>query len=159
MDHSCVIFSSIYSYWSSVISVLRCSVSATRWVIQASTCWFKIAWNSGDWVLIIDCEYPMVKTLWVVCKSSTVVDGSKDRPSISHMIGCYMFLEKKSVRKLKKKNLITKEKTRKKLLKSNILRTSKLSYPRAATLISYYYYFARAFLQKASFILVWIQEP
>ena len=103
MDHSCVIFSSIYSYWSSAISILRCSVSATRWIIQASTCWFKIAWNSGDWVLIIDCEYPMVKTLWVVCKSSTVVDGSKDRPSISHMIGCYIFLEKKSVRKLKKK--------------------------------------------------------
>ena len=54
-------------------------------------------------MLIIDYEYPMVKTLWVVCKSSTVVDGSKDRPSISHMIGCYMFLEKKLVRKLKKK--------------------------------------------------------
>jgi len=54
-------------------------------------------------VLIIDCEYPIVKTLWVICKSSAVVDGSKDCPSISHMIGCYMFLEKKSVRKLKKK--------------------------------------------------------
>ena len=50
-------------------------------------------------MLIIDCKYPMVKTFWIVCKSSAVVDGYKGRPSISHMIGYYMFLEKKSVRK------------------------------------------------------------
>jgi len=66
-------FSSMCNSWNLIVSALSHYVSIARWVVQASICLFKIAWNFKGWELEVDCEDPMVDTLWSVRKSSIVV--------------------------------------------------------------------------------------
>jgi hypothetical protein len=44
-----------------------------KWVVSTCTRWYNIATNSRFWVLGIDCEYPMIETLYAVHKLSIVV--------------------------------------------------------------------------------------
>jgi hypothetical protein len=89
-------FSSMYNRWSTVVSTPSHFVSAIRWVFRDSTRWFKIDSNSRVWVLGTDCEHPTIETLWVVCKSSTIVfeisytwflSGPLDNPAFNHKSG------------------------------------------------------------------------
>jgi hypothetical protein len=81
-----------------------------------------------------------------------VLDGLKDCTRISSIIDCCMFPGKK-VSKFKKNNNLKNN-----LLKSNIPQSTELGYPRVTTPLFYGHHLARAFLQKASLILVCVQE-
>jgi hypothetical protein len=64
---------SITNQRSSAISTPSRSQLASRYVVRAWTHWSKISLNSKVWVLITDCENPMVEKLQAIRKSSDVV--------------------------------------------------------------------------------------
>jgi hypothetical protein len=86
-------FNFMYNHQSLVILILSHYVTAVRWIIQTSTYWFQIAYNSKVWVLGIDCEHPTVETLQVVRKYSALefeipktlfISSSPDNPVFNH---------------------------------------------------------------------------